>query len=163
MEKKTPPRLTRSSPSCAHLKRYSKGSIAELPLPLSTGAPTDSNKFEHFVLALFSRMKGSIWYHIIPNEPNDVLDMSTSMGQRWDLVLPLLSNAGYLLFVKSVLTIKVSKWNNLRLLLEGDNMIQICSYRPMGGGKNMVCLQRHTKIYFTITATQKCYSGNFCA
>jgi len=132
MEKKTPPRLTRSSSPVAHLQRHNKNSIAGLALPLNSRAPSDAQNYEVFIMALFSRMKSSIWHNIIPFDPNDVSDMSTSMGQRWELVLPLLFNANYVLFKRSHLSINVIKWQNICLLLEGDDMIQIVSFRPRG-------------------------------
>jgi len=122
----------RSGRPVAHLQRHTKNSIAELALPLSNRAPTDDHNYESFIMALLSRMKSSIWYNIIPFGPNDVSDMSTSMGQRWELVLPLLFNANYVLLKRSQLSINVIKWQNLRLLLEGDDMIQIVSFRPRG-------------------------------
>jgi len=130
MEEQTPPRLMRSSPPSAHLQRHTQRSITELALPLSTRAPTDEKNYELFITALFSRMRSSIWYNIIPFEPNDVSDMSTSMGQRWDRVLTLFFSAGYLLFKKSQLSINITKWQTLCLLQEGDQMIQIVSFRP---------------------------------
>ena len=122
----------RSGRPIAHLQRHTKNSIAELALPLSNRAPTDDHNYESFIMALLSRMKSSIWYNIIPFGPNDVSDMSTSMGQRWELVLPLLFNANYVLLKRSQLCINIIKWQNLRLLLEGDDMIQIVSFRPRG-------------------------------
>ena len=135
MEKKTPPRSMRSSPPVAYLQRHTQRSIAELALPLSDRAPTDDKNYQLFIMALFSRIRSSIWYNIIPFDPNDVYDMSTSMGQRWDHVLTLLFKADYLIFKKSQLSINTLKWQKLRLLQEGADMIQICSYRPYGKNK----------------------------
>ena len=98
MEEQTPPRSMRSSPPSAHLQRHTQRSIMELSLPLSTRAPTDEKNYDLFITALFSRMRSSIWYNIILFDPNDVSDMSTSMGQWWDHVLTLFFSAGYLLF-----------------------------------------------------------------
>ena len=131
MEEQTPPRSMRSLPPSAHLQRHTQRSIMELALPLSTRAPTDEQNYVHFITALLSRMRSSIWYNIIPFDPNDVSDMSTSMGQRWDHVLTLFFSAGYLLFKKSQLSINIKKWETLSLLQEGDESIQIVSFDLM--------------------------------
>lgn len=89
MEEKSPPHSMWSSPPRDHLQMYTKDSIAELALFLSTNAPIDANNYHHFVLALFSQMTKSVWYNIIPFDQNDTSGMSTSMGQRWELVIPL--------------------------------------------------------------------------
>ena len=99
-------------------------------------------------MALFSRMRLSIWYNIIPFDPNDVYDMSTSMGQRWDHVLTLIFNADYLLFKKSQLSINIIKWQNLCLLQEGADMIQIVSFRPRDN-KNSKLINNDLSIDFT--------------
>ena len=102
MKRKSPPRLTRSSPSRMHLRLHTRASINELALPLHTTLSSNKQIFDDLVLACFSQMKTSFWYNIIPLDTNDVSDMSSAMGQRWEYLVHLLINAGYLYFKKKL-------------------------------------------------------------
>ena len=75
-------------------------------------------------------MKSSFWYNIIPFDTNDVSDMSSAMGQRWEYLVHVLINAGYLRLKKSELDIMKIKWDNLRIPQQGGEQIQISFHRP---------------------------------
>ena len=96
MKQKSPPRLTRSSPSRAPSLFHTRASITELVLPGNTQVSSKKEKYDDLVLAWFSQMKSLFWYNIIPFDTNDVSDMSSAMGQRWEYLVHLLINAEYL-------------------------------------------------------------------
>ena len=96
MKRKSPPRLTHSSPSRVPSQFHTRASITELSLPGNTQASTNKDKYDDLVLACFSQMKSLFWYNIIHFDTNDVSDMSSVMGQRWEYLVHLLINAEYL-------------------------------------------------------------------
>ena len=96
MKRKSPPRLTRSSPSRVPSRFHTRASITELALPGNTQASSNKDKYDDLVLARFSQMKSLFWYNIIPFDTNDVSDISSAMGQQWEYLVHLLINAEYL-------------------------------------------------------------------
>ena len=130
MKRKSPPRLTRSSPCRMHSRFHTRASITELALPLHTTLSSNKQIFDDLVLACFSQMKTSFWYNIIPLDTNDVSDMSSAMGQRWEYLVHLLINAGYLYLKKKDIEIRKNEWDNLRLSQQGGNQINITAYQP---------------------------------
>ena len=127
-------------------KRKSKSDYASQPAP----ARIESNKIPKILKAsgrglractvsnseelwhhLIRRMVPHNWYRIIPKINDSYDDISFSMGQSWDLILPILIDLGYINRTSNSLNIMYTRFLNLRHELNENYLFTIIPITPI--------------------------------
>ena len=85
------------------------------------------------------------WYRIIPKNNDCYDDISFSMGQSWDLILPILIDLGYINRTSNSLNIIYTRFLNLRHELNENLDIHISDNHPRGEKvQYYMCLNKPT-------------------
>ena len=139
-------------------KRKSKSDYASQPAP----ARIESNKIPKILKAsrrglrvctvsnseelwhhCIGRMVPHNWYRIIPKNNDSYDDISFSMGQSWDLILPILIDLGYINRTSNSLNIIYTRFLNLRHELNKILDIHISDNHPKGKKRQYyMCLNK---------------------
>ena len=91
----------------------------------------------------FRRMLPHLWYKIVPSSPTNTDNMAFAMGQRWDILLPVLLQQNYMKSYKDSVRISRIRFEQLEQLNDDTLDIHISHFQPKKGSKTyFICLNK---------------------